>query len=80
MKTYTEAPAIEKAAARMDTALRRIYSAASGILDGQESAYEAARDIQTMVLKAYGRYAATDWPHKEYPSLAYLTDEQLPQQ
>jgi hypothetical protein len=61
-----------EATLRMNTALRRIFSAASGILSGEESPHEAARDIQTMVLKGFGSHPATDWSHAEYPGLAQV--------
>lgn len=65
--------ATDYALTQMDTALRRIFSAASGILSGEENPKEAARDIQTMVLKGFGVHAPTDWSHGEYPGLAPYT-------
>jgi hypothetical protein len=57
---------------RMNSALQRIFSAASGILSGEENPHEAARDIQTMVLKGFGLHYSTDWSHAEHPGLAQI--------
>lgn len=72
MEMVQKAHATQKTYAAMDTALRRIFSAASGILSGEEQAKETARDIQVMVLKAFGMHQATDWSHAEYPGLEKL--------
>lgn len=49
----------------MDTALRRIFAAAQGILSGEENPTEVAQDIQWMALRALKGEEPKQWPFRE---------------
>lgn len=49
-------------------ALKRIYAAAEGILQGEENPQEAAQDIQRMVMNGLQAREIWPWSHKRHPA------------